>query len=205
MKPRGAQGFTLIELVLALTIVALMVTVLFAGVRVGLKAWQRGEDRAAYLQHGRSLTQLVEESLGGTAPFMGLPDDITVSPIMFFKGDTDKVSFVTMAPPMPLPAPIPFVAVTFSVDAGTSPGFAIREKALPNFDPFEAVAPAVVDPMVTGVKFRYFRTGGGWEDSWDAATELALPQAVEVTLVTTVDGRPKLGAPIQVAIRMNTQ
>jgi len=205
MKPRGAQGFTLIELVLALTIVAVMVTLLFAGVRVGLRAWQRGEDRAAYLQHGRSLNQLVEESLGGIAPFAGQPDELTVNPVLLFKGDTDKVSFVTVAPPMPLPAPMPFVAVTFSVDSGTSPGFAIREKALPNFDPFEAVAPAVVDPMITNVKFRYLRNTGGWEDSWDAVTELALPQAIEVTLVTTVGGRPQTGAPILVPIRMNTQ
>jgi general secretion pathway protein J len=204
MRAREARGFTLIELVLALTIVALMVTILFAGLRVGLRAWQRGDERAARLQHARSVTQLMEDALGGIAPFSGQPDDATVSPVLFFKGDSDKVSFVTVSPPMPFPVPMPFVAVTLSIDAGTSPGLAIREKALPNFDPFEAVAPAVVDPSITGAHFRYLRYGAGWEDSWDAVQERALPQAIEVTLAMTVDGRPQMSKPLLVPIRMNT-
>ena len=47
MRRRAPSGFTLIELVLALSIVAIMVTMLFSGLRVGLRAWQSGEDRAA--------------------------------------------------------------------------------------------------------------------------------------------------------------
>ena len=204
MRSRGARGFTLIELVLALTIVALMVTMLFAGLRVGLRAWQRGEARAVSLQHGRSVTQILDETLGGIAPYTGLPDQTTQSPVLYFKGEPDNIAFVTMAPPMPFPTPIPFVAITLSIDGGQSPGLAIRQKALPNFAPFESVAPILVDPVITGVKFRYLRDGDSWEESWDAVAERTLPQAVEVTLATTIDGRPQPPmAPIVVPIRMN--
>jgi prepilin-type N-terminal cleavage/methylation domain-containing protein len=52
-----ARGFTLIELVLALSILAIMITVLFGGLRMGLRAWQQGEDRPAVLQQGIGETQ----------------------------------------------------------------------------------------------------------------------------------------------------
>ena len=203
MRRRGEQGFTLIELVLALTIVALMVTILFAGLRVGLHAWQRGEERAANLQHGRSLTQLLEESLGGAYPFTGQLDQDSASPVLLFKGEADRVAFVTVSPPMPLSGAIPFVAVTLSIDSGTSAGLAIREKALPNFDPFEMVAPSVVDPAISGIHFRYLRDGGGWEDSWDAASEAAMPRAIEVTLTATVNGQLQQSPPLVVSIQVN--
>jgi len=106
---------------------------------------------------------------------------------------------------MPPPTPIPFVAVTLSIDAGNAPGLAIREKALPNFDPFEAVTPSVVDPTIASVRFRYMRSDGGWEEVWDSAEEHTLPQAIEVTLTPAVDERVEPPKPIilMVPIRVN--
>jgi len=203
MTRRSAPGFTLIELVLALSILAIMITVLLGGLRMGLRAWQRGEDRAAVLQHGRSVTQIIEEALGGTYGYAGLVKQDAATPVILFKGYSERLSFVTVSPPISPPAAIPFVAVTLSIDSGAAPGLAIREKALPNFDPFETVAPSVVDPTITAIRFRYLRDGGSWEESWDAVEEHALPQAVEVTLTATIHGRAQESTPITVPIRVN--
>ena len=205
MKRRAESGFTLIELVLALSIVAIMVTMLFSGLRVGLRAWQRGEERAAVLQHSRSMNQLLETALAGAYWYVARATQDDPAPILLFKGEADRLSFVTVAPPMPPPTPIPFVAVTLSVDADSAPGLAIREKVLPNFDPFEAVAPSVVDPTIASVRFRYLRDGGGWEEAWDSAEERTLPQAIEVTLTPAVNGRVEPPPPIvlTVPIRVN--
>ena len=173
MRRHLERGFTLIELVLALSIVAIMVTMLFGGLRVGLRAWQRGEERAAALQHTRSMTQLLQEALGGIHAYRGQADKDTTAqtPVVMFQGAAERVSFVTVSPPMSLPAAIAFVAVTLSMDAGDAPGLAIREKALPNFNPFEAVAPSVVDPTITAIRFRYLRDDGTWEETWDGQDE----------------------------------
>jgi prepilin-type N-terminal cleavage/methylation domain-containing protein len=205
MKRRGEPGFTLIELVLALSIVAVLVTMLFSGLQVGLRAWQRGEERAAALQHARSMAQLLETSLGGAYWYVGKAAQGDASPILLFKGEAERLSFVTVAPPLPLPPPILFVAVTLSMDAGDAPGLAIREKALPNFDPFEPVAPSVVDPTIASVRFRYMRSGGGWEDIWDSVEENTLPQAIEVTLTPADEARAQIPQPIvlTVPIRVN--
>jgi general secretion pathway protein J len=189
MRRRGAPGFTLIEVVLALSIVAIMVTMLFGGLRVGLRAWQRGEDAAAALQHSRSMTQLLEQALAGTYWYLARTDQNDTAPVLLFKGEADRLSFVTVSPPLPPATPMPFVAVTLSMDAGSTPGFAIREKALPNFDPFEAVAPSVVDPTIASIHFRYQRADGDWQEAWDSVDEQALPQAVEVSVTSTASGR----------------
>ena len=204
MRRRFSPGFTLIELVLALSIVAIMVTILFGGLRVGLRAWQRGEARAATLQHSRSMTQLLDEALGGIYPYMGLTEQGTVTPVIYFKGEADRVYFVTVSPPVPLAATIPFVAITLAMDTGSVPGLAIREKAMPNFDPFEPIAPIVVDPTIAGVKFRYLRDAGSWEEAWDSVEERTVPRAIEVTLTTTTanNGTENL-PPLVIPIRVN--
>ena len=207
MRRRAERGFTLIELVLALSIVAIMVTMLFGGLRVGLRAWQRGEERAAVLQHARSMTQLLQEALGGIHAYSGQADKDTTAQaqVVMFQGGAERVSFVTVSPPMPLAATIPFIAVTLSMDAGDAPGLAIREKALPNFDPFEAVPPSVVDPTISAVRFRYLRDEGTWEETWDGVEERAVPRAVEVTLTAMVNGRVRELPPLVVPIRVNWQ
>lgn len=205
MSRRAERGFTLIELVLALSIVAVMLTILFGGLRVGLRAWQRGEERAETLQHARSMTQLLEQALGGTYAFQGKIDQDSQSQILF-QGKAERVSFVTVSAPMPFGVPIAFTAVTLSMEAGAAPGLAIREKALPNFNPFEELTPSLVDPSIAAIRFRYLRDAesGTWEETWDAAEARALPRAVEVTLTAMINGRTQEQPPITVPIRVTT-
>jgi len=148
MSPRGERGFTLIEVVLALSILAVMVTILFGSFRVGLRAWQRGEARAETLQHARSMTRFVEGALEGIAPYRARLDKD--GPVLIaFKGERDRISFVSVSPPMPFQVPVAFTAITMSIAEGAEPGLAVREKAMPNYDPFEQVAPSLVDPTTS--------------------------------------------------------
>jgi general secretion pathway protein J len=202
MRAHGQRGFTLLELVLALSIVAAMLAIVFGGLRLGIRAWQSGEQRTEALQHARSLAALLSQSLGGTTPYLGAPPAGT-QPEVLFQGDPDRIAFVTVSPPYPLPAPIAFTAVTFSIDQGDRPGFAIREKALPSEEPFEAGDPIVVDPSLVAVRFRYLRQAdGAWEEQWDGAQERAVPGAVEVTLTAVIDGQPVEQPPVTVPIRV---
>jgi general secretion pathway protein J len=202
MRADTQRGFTLLELVLALSIVAAMLAIVFGGLRVGIRAWQSGEQRTEALQHARSLAALLAQSLGGTTPYLGMPPAGS-EPEVLFQGEPERVAFVTVAPPYPLPAPIAFTAVTFSIDEGERPGFAIREKALPNDEPFGEGEPIVVDPSLVAVRFRYMRLAdGAWEEQWDGASERAVPGAIEVTLLALVQGQPVEQPPITVRIRV---
>ena len=203
MRRRRQGGFTLIEVVLALSIVAAMLAIVFGALRVGIRAWQRGDERTETLQHARSLNALLAQTMGGMTPYMG-PAAAGSQPEVIFQGDPDRIGFVTVSPPFPLPAPIAFTAVSLGVDEGERPGLAIREKAMPNDDPFDqSAAPVLVDPSLTAVRFRYMRDAeGSWEERWDGSQERALPKGIEVTLTTLVGGEPVEQPPITVSIRV---
>jgi general secretion pathway protein J len=205
MTPSRQRGFTLVEVVIALTIVATLLVVMFGSLRVGLAAWQRGDERAEVLERARSLTQIVTRTLGAAHPYMTSRQG-GEAPRLLFEGAPDRVAFVTSAPPFPTAAPIAFTAVTLSQDAGPVPGLAVRQKPLPNQEPFDrGLHPALVDGTVSDVRFRYLRESDrAWTESWDVAQEKALPLAVEITLSIVQAGRSTQQPPLMVSLPVRT-
>jgi general secretion pathway protein J len=202
VRSASQRGFTLLEVVLALSIVGALLVIMFGGLRVGLGAWSRGEDRAELLEHERNVDRIVDRTLAGTYLYRPETGPDTTTGILF-KGEPDKLSFVTVAPPVPPSVPIAFTAVTLSLETGDTPGLAVRQKPLPNEDPFAVVPPVFVDPAVTALRFRYLREAGDdWEERWDPDKEKSLPVAIEVTLSTQFGGRridhPALVIPLRV-------
>jgi general secretion pathway protein J len=180
------RGFTLIEVVIALALVAALLAITLGGLRVGLEAWRHGDARAERLQRARSLTQLLVRSVGGAYPYRLAPAGSERAPLAF-DGERDRLTFVTARPPIPLAAPIAFTAVGLSHDGDA---LTIREGVLPDRPPFAALAPVIVDPSVPSLRGED-RT---WAERWDAAAEEALPAAVEITLAD----QPPLVVPIRV-------
>jgi general secretion pathway protein J len=191
MSGRAAPGFTLIEVVIALTLVAALLAITLGGLRVGLAAWRQGDARAERLQRARSLTQLLVRSVGGAHPYrIDAAGPESAPPA--FEGERDRLTFVTARPPIPLAASIAFTAVALSHDGA---GLTIREGVLPNRPLFAGLAPVLVDPGVAALRFRYLRgEDRTWAERWDAAAEESLPAAVEITLAD----QPPLVVPIRV-------
>jgi general secretion pathway protein J len=184
---RGAvRGFTLLEVILALSIAAAMLVITFGGLRVGLAAWQRGAHRAADIDHTRSLALLLERALEGAFPYRIDPDD-GQGPRILFEGQPDRLTLVTASPPFPVAASIAFTAVSLSREAG---GLSVRQQPLPNQLALDALDPVLVDAETTAVRFRYLgEKPEAWQDRWDVSKEKTLPRAVEITLVTGTGGR----------------
>ncbi len=186
MTQRQNRGFTVLELVIALSLVAVLLVIMFSSLRVGLMAWSRGEERAAILEHRRGVAQLLDQALAGTFPYLGAPSQ-GEEPRILFDGQPNRLTFVTLSPPFPAPIPMAFMAVNLSLD---SQGLALRQQVLPNYGPLDRLTPVVVDPAVTAVHFRYLGDGPkAWQEHWDMSTEDTLPRAVEITLTTAAGTR----------------
>jgi general secretion pathway protein J len=195
------RGFTLVEILLALSIGAALLVIMFGGVRTGLAAWGRGEARAMALEHSRNLAQVLGRAVAGTYPYRGALAGGTPAGIIF-DGRPDRLTFVTVSPSIAPPVPIAFTAVSVSRDDG---GLAVRQLVLPNLERLDRVAPVVVDSTVIGVRFRYLgEDHETWKDRWDMSKEDSLPQAVEILLTTAVGSRGVEQPPLVVPVRVLT-
>ncbi len=181
-RSRAVRGFTLVEVVLALSIAAAVLVIVFGGLRVGLAAWSKGEARAARLDHARGVIVLLERALDGAFPYRFVAPEQR-EPQVLFDGRPDQVTFATLAPPFPGAVPIAFTAVSLSSE---ETGLTLRQQVLPSPLVLERLAPVLVDRGTAAVRFRYLgEEPGAWQDEWDMSREETIPRAVEITLVSS--------------------
>ena len=197
------RGFTLLKLLVALAIVGTLLALVLGSLRVGLAAWRQGDERAEAHAHLRSLSELLARSVAAAFPYRQSPAE-GGEPQIQFKGEAGRLSFVTLAPPFPLAAPVTFTALTFARLEGEHPGLAVREKALPNFEAFEETEPLFLDPAVTAVEFRYLPPDGDWTDAWDGAEKKELPRAVQIRLTASLGGRTQTLPALTISIPART-
>ena len=198
------RGFTLLELVIALAIVGALLAVAFGGLRVALAAWRQGEDRAEAHQHVRAVALSLARALGGAYPYHGSRTDAPES-VLLFSGEEHRIQFVTQAAPFSFAIPIAFTAVVIELGEGDQAGLVVKQRALPNFNPFSDAAIVLHDPTVTSVDLAYLDQGGTWQERWESGGDRLMPGAVRLTLGTRVNGRPETLPPITVAFRVGAE
>jgi prepilin-type N-terminal cleavage/methylation domain-containing protein len=182
-RPLGPdrRGFTLIEVILAVSIVAVVVLLATAGLRVGLRAWETGQRRADLQQESRALVELISESLAGTFPYQGRRG-LSPERVVLFHGEPEAVHFVTSAPPLTLDVPAaPFHAVVLGRKENEA--LTLIERLVPADDPFAAGPERVLSRSVTRFSLAYRDEDGNWQERWDAREAGGLPTAVRFELV----------------------
>ena len=60
------EGFTLIEMLLAISIFSMVVAIIFSSFSVGLGSWEKGERDIEYYQRLRSVTELLFRQINST-------------------------------------------------------------------------------------------------------------------------------------------
>lgn len=201
MTSRRQGGFTLIEVLLALAIVGALLVIAFAGLRVAVTAWQRGEDRAEAHQHLRSVALSLARAVSTTYPYRA-SRSLAPEPVLLFAGSDTRIEFVSQAAPFPFAIPIAFTAVVLAFDESGERGLVVRQRALPNEDPFDKAEVVYRDQTVTALKFAYLDEAGGWQDSWNGAETKTTPKAVKITVATNLNGRAEELPPITVSLRV---
>jgi general secretion pathway protein J len=201
VTPRRQAGFTLVELLLALAIVGGLLVIAFGGLRVAVVAWQRGEDRAEAHQHVRSVALSLARAVSTAYPYRA-SRGLSPEPVLLFAGKDTRMEFVSQAAPFPFAIPIAFTAVVLTFDDSGEPGLSVRQRALPNQEPFDKAEVVYRDQTVTALKFAYLDEGGSWQDSWDGAETKTTPKAVRITVATNLNGRTEELPPITVSLRV---
>jgi general secretion pathway protein J len=91
-----SAGFTLLELLIAITLLGLLMAALFGGLRLGARAWERGEERLDESGRLQVVQNFLRERLGEAYPLS--TDDQAGRQVLAFQGTSDAVRFVTLMP-----------------------------------------------------------------------------------------------------------
>jgi general secretion pathway protein J len=95
-RRRARAGFTVVEMLVALTLFSMLCTLLFGNIRFGLMAWQHGQVRAEGTDHTLVVQDLLRRIIGELYPLF-VTDDPT-HPHVEFVGTENSVAFIGPAP-----------------------------------------------------------------------------------------------------------
>lgn len=199
-RPATHKGFTLIEVLVALTILGMLLSIALAGIRLGIGAWEKGDAVNEDTQRIRTLASRLSNEIGSMHPYI-----ITVTAGMkeyAFKGEGHSIGFVTTnedsMPDLPKGG---FKYVFYSVkDEPEFSGLTSIEKMLPDKNVMDISKGRItlIEPAVKEIMLEYMDEKGGWLDTWDANEKKDMPQAVRIKLLFKQEGR--LGEPIILTI-----
>src|SRR5687767_2435141 len=94
MRCRADHGFTLIEVLVSLTIMALITGVAFAGLGIGIDSWERGSRKIEELDRRFSVERLIQRQMALAVPgqFLGTGNQVEfVSTYSLANGPADPV------------------------------------------------------------------------------------------------------------------
>jgi len=212
LKARRARGLTLLEMVLSLTIVALIVALVSSGFTLAGTAIGGGERAAEQNQRLRLATDIMMRQIKSTVVYRAEEDDFEYP---FFQGTRYDLAFVTSAAQSGGGG---LALVTYRVQ-GTPPQLVMAEAAAVNpgilgHPERLAELPSQEAVLLSGfsdLHFEYLVSDGiesEWFEAWDGKEEEELPTAVRVV----IDGLAGLGGslwthqiPIMVAAFSETQ
>jgi general secretion pathway protein J len=89
-------GFTLLEVMLAMTLLSIMVVLLFSSLKIGAESWNKGESKIAEVNEKAVVYQFFKRHLPSIRP---LWDDFSDDERRFsFQGEVDTFQFVSVFP-----------------------------------------------------------------------------------------------------------
>ena len=185
---KRSRGFTLIELVVAMTILGTMMLLLYSGLSFGLRSWDAGDAVGRVAADRRIGEAFVRRELGELFP-MRWKDSTRLR--LAFEGGKDRLRFVSTRPAGIAMGGLALVGIEAQGDARRGERHLVMRRAVPDesadsFDPLDQAEATVVIANVDSVSFQYFGaendfTDPAWQDEW--TYQGRIPQMVRVRIV----------------------
>ena len=92
--PDRRAGFTLLELIISMTIIAIIVVVIQNGFHISIRAWEKGESAVDKQQRYRLVLELIQGQLSSSSAFPGPANgEVREDAHVVFKGTESSVKF----------------------------------------------------------------------------------------------------------------
>jgi general secretion pathway protein J len=194
MSMRFHTGFTLLELIIAMMLLALMSSLLFGTLSLSANSWDRGEAKAAQVSDMRLTEEFLRQSLTAQHP---LRFHKAVDQPLYFKGERDTLAYAGVLPGRAGGGLYYFrLAVTPNGDTPRLTLARVIPDSVATTAPgFDGADQSVLADGIAEVRFGYFgrdrdstdANAPTWRDRWEDPQVLPLMIRIDVT--------PAKGAP----------
>jgi len=223
IRGAGSKGFTLLEMLVAMTLMSILAGALYASLHAAFRARDSALTAVGPAREAQLAMDLICRDIESALPPTGVlagqfegtdSQDATghdADTLAFYGAMADDESEQAASESPNLAGPAAGTVVVHSAFANVAPAevgcdvrrmeLACSSDGLVRVVTSNLLAPEVVEPpgqvicrSVSGLNFRYF-DGSDWYDEWDStAKNNALPLAVAITLTVRRSGRTQAGA-----------
>jgi general secretion pathway protein J len=205
------SGFTLLELLISFTIIGLILVIVFGALRIGARAWEKGEKDVETHQIQRIVLDNMKRQIASTCLREITSKD---QKEVFFRGDRESMEFMSRLPMVPTTRS-GMVYVNYVVreeEGGKKKRLMLYEKDVVLLDKekdihdqdeadfFELI------PGAESIEFEYLKGPEDkdgdpeWQETWDPDNDPGIPLAIKIILKEDTDV-----APIYVIARLQSE
>lgn len=198
-NPFQETGFTLMELLIAVTIIGVVVILVTSALRISLRAWEKGEQDIEANQRLRAVIELMVDQL--EAMFLDRKYEGKTENY-YIKGDVNSMAFLTREASDPKYSTRIF-HITYMIErVDTRKRLMIVEQEVPPVklidnasEEQEGDTSVVLIPSCYDVYFEYLKHPPDgekrfWQASWNPLEEKGIPLAVRITIQEKEDDAP---------------
>lgn len=198
-------GFTLLELLVTMTLIGLVVVLISGALRVGIGAWERGTRKVSAIQNVRVALDLMKGQITSAMPVRVEKEG---KEIQIFKGDSKHLAFVSSVALTPGPSSGAVYARYAIEENGDGMERLVFLEA--DWAAVSPLMPAVPETMngrrsliqsARSIRFEFLSPlediNPVWTDRWNEADPLKMPSAVRITI--TPEGEP---LPVDLVVRI---
>lgn len=185
MKPLGRNGFTLIEVLIAMTLLGVMVVLLFSSLRIAAESWNAGESKMAAVNQKAVAYQFFKRHLTTIRPLPVLNPEPDANPetAQVFQGFARSLTFVAGLPASSARKGLQVFTIALDPDSAM-----LRVTLVPyrlTETDQNPVKPEVLLEHVADFKFAYFGkieefAEPQWREEWLVAERL--PSLIKVSI-----------------------
>jgi prepilin-type N-terminal cleavage/methylation domain-containing protein len=191
---KSDRGFTLLEMLIAVTLVAMMALSLWAVFRISIRSWARGTESVDKNQRHRSIMDLVRKQMASAYGLIASPDPQEgLRQQVLFQGTENSLRFISLNSLRFHESP-GLTFVIYEIEQDASGGFTLVEKEaryLGQFSEQEITAnqskPIPIFDNLSSCVIEYFDPESdttSWVREWDGEQLHRLPQAVSITMIS---------------------
>ncbi len=194
------DGFTLLELIVTLTILVIIIAFAFGAFRLGIKAWETGDERVDFFYRMKYLVDLMEKEISSGYPYYIRQNNENEDKALAFRGFPNIISFISSAKSSDLSLPtdkLRKVSFHFEEDKKL---LIMTEEIVQLYNPFsesskKKIRSIILAKDISDLRFRYYilhnanrdiENDGEWVENFSSNeknfNKENLPRAIEVTI-----------------------